>query len=203
MWEDILKLREYELGDERRSSGKVAFKALDSIVKDLRNVCNSMGIGFSTTHGDNSYLEQHDSDYYRMLERLNSVIYSMSMQPELYELGRESQRRRGREIYTRRANVHINSRRMRISFSTYSIGRKIYNVNMGFGSGLKKLTNEELRVFKRRLRAYFKYNFDNGTLDVESLVNNIFNHLGLTVEEETEREPELEPEGTVREKWWQ
>jgi len=54
MWEDILKLRQYELGDERRSSGREAFNALEKIVIDLRNLCNRMGIKFITTHGHNS-----------------------------------------------------------------------------------------------------------------------------------------------------
>ena len=92
---------------------------------------------------------------------------------------------------------------MRIHFSTFSFGKRIYRVNMAFSAGAIKFNNKKLIVLKKRLKYYFMKNFDNGTLDVESLVDNIFNHLGLTVVEETEQEPEQEPEGTIREKWWE
>lgn len=203
MWEDILKLRQYELGDERRSSGRKCFEALEKIVKDLQIMCNKVGISFTQTHVDNSYSIRHNSDYYSMLERLNSVIYSMSMKPELDDLTRESQRTRDGKTYTRKALVNIRSGRMRIHFSTFSFGKRIYRVNMAFSAGAIKFNNKKLIVLKKRLKYYFMKNFDNGTLDVESLVDNIFNHLGLTVVEETEQEPEQEPEGTIREKWWE
>ena len=166
-------------------------------------MCNKVGISFTQTHVDNSYSIRHNSDYYSMLERLNSVIYSMSMKPELDDLTRESQRTRDGKTYTRKALVNIRSGRMRIHFSTFSFGKRIYRVNMAFSAGAIKFNNKKLIVLKKRLKYYFMKNFDNGTLDVESLVDNIFNHLGLTVVEETEQEPEQEPEGTIREKWWE
>ena len=44
---------------------------------------------------------------------------------------------------------------------------------MAFSAGAIKFNNKKLIVLKKRLKYYFMKNFDNGTLDVESLVDNI------------------------------
>lgn len=203
MWEDILKLRQYELGDERRSSGKVAFNALRKIRQDLIDICKVMSIPLFINSDYYEYYAKYDSDYYRMLERLNSIIYEMSEKPELDSLSRKHDRLENyhgrRRIFTRRVSVQFGKKNIRLSLnSRESTKNPHYNVNMNLSISNKNFDNERLKLLREELIKYFTNNFDNGNLDVISLVNNIFNHLDLTIVEEGE-----ELEGTIREKWWQ
>ena len=58
------------------------------------------------------------------------------------------------------------------------------------------VTSDVMWEYENGFIQYFTDNFDNGNLDVKTLVDNIFNHLGITVDD-------TDAEGVVREKWWQ
>ena len=205
MWEDILKLRQYELGDERRSSGRVAFNALEKIVNDLRAICNLLNLDFKVNR-PNVYNDEIKVDYYRMLERLNSIIYGIANNPKKKDWSRDSERVRNKIKFKRKAELSYrafigNRKGLKIILATRKMGSSIspFHLNMTVYFP-KEINSAELKNIKEKFTKYFTDNFDNGNLDVEAVVDNIFNNLELTIEEQ---EPELEPEGTIREKWWE
>ena len=214
MWEDILKIRSYSLAgdDGNKMNGSQAFEAISNIRNDLRRMCNKLGLGFKENR-PNVYDSELDSDYYSMLERLNSVIYAMARKRGLKDLKRSSRRLRGRVYFDRRADVSSrafigNQKGLKIILATRRGGRGedgvlssssvfMLNITAYFP---QEINSTELKEIKEEFRTYFTNNFDNGNLDVESLVDNIFNNLQLTI---VEQEPEEELEGTIREKWWE
>tara|TARA_R100000654_G_scaffold21437_5_gene43221 strand:+ start:20823 stop:21461 length:639 start_codon:yes stop_codon:yes gene_type:complete len=212
MWEDILKLRDYSLGagGSAQVNGIEAFNALVSIRDDLQILCNNLGITYIERVRSFVYDSELNSDYYRVLERLNSVFYQMSKKPEIGNLLRDSVRVAAKDLgrnkiaYHRSAFVSVDTyegknKRMRIIFSSESTSplQVLFKLDIRVLIPDSVRSNDErVRQLRRELITYFTNNFDNGNLDVESLVDNIFNNLELTIIED-------EQEGTVREKWWE
>lgn len=206
MWEDILKLRNYSLGggEGSQTDGRGAFEAISKIRNDLREICNVLNLDFKVNR-PNVYNDEIEVDYYRMLERLNSIIYEIARNPtKVKDWSRSSERVRNKIKFKRRAEISYrafigNRKGLKIILATRKMGSSIspFHLNMTVYFP-KEIDSAELKNIKEKFTKYFTNNFDNGNLDVESLVDNIFNNLELTIEED-----EQEPEGTVREKWWQ
>jgi len=204
MWEDILKYSSNNI------DGREAFDALRNIKDNLITICNNVGLSFTvnSTHRENEYYAKNDSHYHRMLFHLNTIFYDMARNPELNNLKREDRglRYKGsfragtvKRVYTwRKAKVDIGKDKMNIYFASHEVGKiPFYEFNMIIRIPDRiRANNERLILLKDELGIYFINNFDSGNLDVETLVDNIFNHLDLTVVDE-------EFEGSVREKWWE
>jgi len=214
VWEDILKLRSYRLGEGESSkvNGREFFDAILDIRNDLRRLCNKLGLGFKENN-PNIYYSELDSDYYRMLFHLNTIFYNnMSRELESGNFERSDKRlkykggkKSGKIYFDRRANVFIDDDVKAITITLESRKRgpiespdfknvSVYFLRLSVFMP-KKISLDRLEDIKQEFIKYFTDNFDNGNLDVEMLVDNIFNYLYLEID--------TEAEGTVREKWWQ
>lgn len=204
MWEDILKLRRYRMPIYSTDIDYLeSFNGLRYIIDDLQTLCENLELQFTINNFNyREYNAEYDRDYHRMLSMLSSTIFDMARDSQIksrskgglnYARGSSFKNR----VY-RETEVKIDSNRKFIQFifKSYKQGETpLYEINMVV-SFPDSVTSDVMLEYEYVFIQYFTDNFDNGNLNVKKLVDNIFNHLGITVDDSN-------AEGVVREKWWQ
>jgi len=180
-----------------------SFAGLRYVIYDLQNLCENLELQFDINNFNyREYKPSQKTDYHRMLFMLNQIIYAMAQDPQIKssKKGGKNYARgvRGKTFVFREAEVNIDSNQkfIQFRFKSYEQGHTpLYEIDMAI-TFPDSVTSDVMWEYKTGFIQYFTDNFDNGNLDVESLVDNIFKHLDITVDD-------TNAEGTVREKWWQ